>query len=501
MALGALGFPGCIGRDTSGYVRVRGDKVLDASGTPVLLRGFNIAYQDFKTVLGEEDLKRIASLGGNVARLWYEYTDFEAAPYEYRREGFALLDKILDWCDKYRVYVILCNHHAPGGQNPHDFVVRDTGSYTFWEEEENQKRFYALWSELAKRYAKREVLAGYDLLNEGVPPSIEAYVNVLNRASYAIRAYDGNHMLIAEEARLPSKNGQQLLLVPIEDKNTLYSVHFFYPPQFTFYTTTRSRTITTYPGEMLVAGEILGETKTPPITGSHDWREVTLKASPLSGAEILHVKLVSKNNPGKIWFDDIRLKIGDNVIELPAPLVANPSFEIDHSGFDWDTHGPGAEVVNGVAHTGERSMMFSKTNDALAQSSPIAAPKGDYTVSAWIKAENAEGENYLALSWHKGRVIARLDKTTLEERLQYAIDFKNTRKVPLLVGEFTAHANPSESSVVNYLRDVLGLMHEHGLHWSYWTYYSHLPGIGLYTGNERYLSRPEALELLEKHLL
>lgn len=500
MALGALGFPGCIRRDNSDYLRVGGDRILDASGAPVLLHGFNVGFRDFKTILGEEDIGRIASLGGNSIRLWFEYADFEEAPYEYRREGFALLDAILDWCGKYGVYAVLCNHRAPGGQNPHDFVVQGD-SYTFWEDGENQERFYALWAGFARRYASRKMLAGYDLLNEGVPPSIKAYTAIMNRAAQAVRAYDENHMLVVEEARLPTKNGQQLVLLPIDDKNTLYSVHFFYPPQFTFYATTNTRTVTTYPGEMSVAGETIAETRTPGVSGSHDWRKVTLKAAPPPGAEILLVKLISRNNEGKVWFDDIQLKGESEVIGLPAPLVSNPSFEINHSGFNWETKGSGVRVTEGVSRTGKHSLMFSETKDAIAQSSPIAVEKSEYYLAAWVKAENATGDNYLALSWHKRRVIAKLDKAALEAKLRYAITFKNSRKVPLFVGEFTAHANPYKGSAVNYLRDVLEIMREQGLHWSYWSYYSHLPGIGLYTGNERHLSRPEALKLLKRYLV
>lgn len=65
---------------------------------------------------------------------------------------------------------------------------------------------------VCKRYASRRIVAGYDLLNEGVPPSIKAYTDVLNRAAQAVRTYDEKHMLIIEEARLPLKSGQQLVL-------------------------------------------------------------------------------------------------------------------------------------------------------------------------------------------------------------------------------------------------------------------------------------------------
>lgn len=187
---------------------------------------------------------------------------------------------------------------------------------------------------------------------------------------------------------------------------------------------------------MSVAGETIAEARTTSVIGSNDWQKITLRATPPLGAEILLVKLISRNNEGKVWFDDVLLKSGSEVIDLPAPLVSNSSFENDHFGFNWSTKGSGVEVVEGVAHTGKRSIMFSKTRLAYAQSSPIAVKNREYFLSAWVKAENATGDNYLAISWHRRKVIAKLNKATLEARLQYAINFKNSRKVPIYVGEF-----------------------------------------------------------------
>ncbi len=507
LALGAAGFSGltglsgCLREKPREYLRVDGDRVLEPNGSQVLLRGFNTGFRDFRNVLGEEDIARIRGMGGNCLRLWYEYTDFEERPYEYRKEAFSLLDRVMGWCRRHGVYVVLCNHHAPGGQNPHDFVVRG-GTYSFWREEENQERYYALWSEIAKRYSGEKIIAGYDLLNEGVPPSLKRYTEVMEKAAQAVRSHDENHILVVEEARIPLDNGnQRLVLLPIKDSNVLYSIHFFYPPQFTFYTTTSTgnRTITTYPGEMMVAGERLRLDRSPKITGSHGWRKTVLKATPPEGAEVMLVSLVSRNNKGKVWFDDVELR-GRETVDLPAPLVSNPSFEIDHAGFNWEIRGEGVDFTGEEAHTGAQSLIFSGTREALARSSPISVDGREYGLSAWVKAENATGDTYIAISWHRAKVIARLDKDELEARLQYAFNFRSRHGAPILVGEFTAHANPSMTSVVNYLRDVLEIMEENSLHWCYWSYYSHLPGIGVYSGNKPYLSRPEAVELLKRYM-
>ncbi len=489
---------GCVQRHASGFLRVDSGKVVDDAGIEVILRGFNAGFKYFSSVLGEEDIERISLLGGNCLRLWFEQREFEPHPYEYRRESFRLLERVLDWCGKHGVYAILCNHLAPGGQNPHDFIVGASANYTFWKESENQARFYDLWYEIARRCASKRALAGYDLLNEGVPPDTKTYTSVLNRATEAVRAADERHMLVVEEARLPAPGGQRKVLLPVEDENTLYSIHFFFPAQFTLYATLSTRAIGTYPGEVMSEGEVIAETRTPPLRGSFDWRRIVLRANPPSGAEVLVVRLVSRGNSGRVWFDDLRLLINGRAIDLPASLVQNPSFEGEYYGSTW--RNSGGVFVNNEAHTGRRSLLFESTSRAEVKSSPIAVEEGEYLLSAWVKAENATGDSYLAISWHRPRVVAKLTRRTLEERLGYALKFSRAQRVPLLVGEFTCHRNPSEQSVVNYLRDLLAIMQENHLHWCYWAYYSPVPEIGIYSGNAPRLTRREVAEVLRGYL-
>jgi len=475
-----------------GYLRVEGSKVVDGRGEEVLLRGFNVAFRDFGSVLGEEDIGRVAGMGGNLIRLWYTYKDFESSPFTYRRGNLDLLADIARWCERQGVYIVLCNHLAPGGQNTHDFVVQGE-DYSFWKEEENRERYYSLWGKLAKELKGEKALAGYDLLNEGVPPDLRAYRSVLARAAGEVREHDPYHMLVVEETRM--KNNRKRL-VKIDDPNTLYSVHFFFPSEMAFYTTTRNRPVPAYPGEMLMEGKLISQSRSSLIKGSQGWREVEVEAAPPPGAEILVVRLVSEGNTGDVWVDDVHLSRDRKSIDLPAPLVSNPSFESDYSGFEWEKEG--AEVVTSHAYSGRHSLRLS--GDSEARSSPIKVQRGVYRLSAMVRAEGAEGENYIALSWHRKRVFARLSKGLLKERLQYALEFKEREKVPLFVGEFSSHRNPFPESVKNYLQDVLSIFESHGLHWSYWAYYSSLPGIGVYSGNEPYLSRPLAVEVLKKYV-
>jgi hypothetical protein len=489
---------GSSGETKERFLQVRGEKILDASGRPILLRGFNVEFKHFKRELGEADIKRMAETGANSIRLVMDYRDFMIAPYRYHEANFQLLDALLKWCKTYAVHVILDMHLAPGIQNSHDFVVHRQTTFDFWEKEEHQEHFYALWQTIADRYARETIIAGYDLLNEGVPPTGKDYVRVMKTAMARIRSRDKNHILIIEEALLPDGR-KELYIFP--DKNAVYSIHFFHPSSFSFYVTTTERVSLTYPGAMSTYGEKIGEAATTTVTGDSEWQQVSVRALPPEGAELLLVSISSRRNAGTVWFDDIMLEINGRALELPAPLVSNNSFEIDYPGISWNTGGSCAKPTSQAARTGRFSLAFSGCREqGSAASSPLKVEQGEYRLSGWYRAEQATGEHVLSLSWHKRRTLGQVDRDALLERLGYALRFRSLHNVPLYVGEFTAHANPARESVVRYLQDLTGIMREEGLHWSFWEYYSEYPGVGLYTTNLR-LTNPEAMDVLKRSLM
>ncbi len=479
-------------------LRVESGNIVDAAGRTVILRGLNVEFKDFRTVLGERDVRRISGLGANVIRLVMDYRDFETSPYQYSFTSLSLLDRIIDWCERYGIYIILDMHLAPGMQNVHDFVVHREKEALFWQEEHYQERFYALWEEIAGRYAGRAIVAGYDILNEGAPQSSTQYQTVLERAANKIRRRDKNHMLIVEEAILPEWRKE---LVLISDPNVLYSIHFFHPPRFTFYATTTDRPITAYPGEMAHAGEMISQDRINIPGGTGEWQRLELRAVPPAGAEVLLVRIAAAKSSGSVWIDDIRLTVDGSDTELPAPLVANNSFEIDYPGFSWSVEGSCVSTDKSVARSGRSSLVLSGCKgNAYAESSPIPVSQGEYVLTGWYKSEGAAGERNLSLCWHTRRVVGTIDRSALIEKMKYAVEFKTGRVVPVYVGEFTAHANPSEKSVRQYLDDLLSIMRKEGFHWTFWEYYSVYRGVGLYTGNSPYLVNPAALDMLADHM-
>ena len=159
----------------------------------------------YRSYLSEEDIRLMADMGYNSVRLPVSARLFlaEEPEIQWIEEGFAVLEQVLDWCEKYHVYAILDLHGAPGGQSA---LACDDGIDNrphMFTEPESRERALLIWEEFAKRYHDRWIIGGYDLLNEPLsgpdcrkllPELAKFYDDVIPR----IRKYDKNHMLTLE---------------------------------------------------------------------------------------------------------------------------------------------------------------------------------------------------------------------------------------------------------------------------------------------------------------
>lgn len=155
--------------------------------------------------LGEADIRMMAEKGYNSVRLpitgWVLLT--EEPGLAFSEQGFAMLDRVLDWCEKYGIYAIIDLHGAPGGQSG---LACDDGLDNIprmFLEPESRERTIRLWEEIARRCADRMIVGGYDLLNEPISlsrwsslkPELAKFYDELIRR---IRVYDRNHLLFLE---------------------------------------------------------------------------------------------------------------------------------------------------------------------------------------------------------------------------------------------------------------------------------------------------------------
>lgn len=154
----------------------------------------------------EDDVAFIAQTGANTIRLPLNYRVFD------NDDGFGCVDRVVDWCERHGLYVILDAHAVPGWQNTDWSCDNACGRALFWKEPHYQDRYVSWWERLAERYRGRDVVAGYDLLNEPVanaPPSggfdkpnYQSGWNAINqlyrRTVAAIRAIDPDHIIFLE---------------------------------------------------------------------------------------------------------------------------------------------------------------------------------------------------------------------------------------------------------------------------------------------------------------
>lgn len=193
----------------------------------------------WESQLTEADIRAMAELGYNSVRLCL--TAWALMPEEpelsFSEAGFAELERVLALCEKYRIYAIIDMHGAPGGQSglacddgidniPHMFL-----------EPESRERTLVLWEEIARRCAGREIVAGYDLLNEPISIGRWHYLIPELRAFYdeciaRMRKYDKNHIMFLEGPMFATNMRLFDRQYDLECGNWAISVHMYgYSPE------------------------------------------------------------------------------------------------------------------------------------------------------------------------------------------------------------------------------------------------------------------------------
>ena len=236
----------------SGFLDVKGRKIVNGAGEEVLLMGWGLgnwllcegymwlAYdlprfdrpRRIETVveeltgknwadkfwkrfranyITENDIQMMADMGYNSVRIPINSRLFlkEGPGVNFLEEGFECLDRVIDWCEQYRLYAFIDLHGAPGGQTGANIDDSVDDVCRLLMDQDQFEKGLCLWEKIAQRYAGRWIVGGYDLLNEPVRPvrfegdrSLEEYVPRLiefyEKCIQRIRKVDQKHLITLE---------------------------------------------------------------------------------------------------------------------------------------------------------------------------------------------------------------------------------------------------------------------------------------------------------------
>lgn len=149
----------------------------------------------------EADIKWLAESGVNIIRLPFDYrllTDDDFLGRNYH--GFKYLDRAIEWCTKYQIYVLLDMHGAPGGQTGDNIDNSDGYPWLMIDEGMKEKTCH-IWKEIANRYVKEKYVIGYNLLNEPIAHYFEEedlkkqLEPLYKQITQSIREVDSKHII------------------------------------------------------------------------------------------------------------------------------------------------------------------------------------------------------------------------------------------------------------------------------------------------------------------
>ena len=182
-----------------------------------------------KYFVQKKDIDSLAHWGFNSIRLPFHYAILSPTPGTYSDSGFAIIDSLISWCETDHLYLILDMHCAPGGQNTIN-ISDYLGWPSLWEEPSYQTWTAEIWKEIARRYADRPWIGGYDLLNEtafSFPSGNQPLRDLFVRITDSIRTVDKNHLIFAEGNWYATDFTG---LTPAWDANMAWSFHKYWNP-------------------------------------------------------------------------------------------------------------------------------------------------------------------------------------------------------------------------------------------------------------------------------
>ncbi len=224
------------------WLKRDGNWIVDEYGNFMLLRGADYMGMEFGWFEhSEDDFERMKSWGFNVVRLPIAWSYVEPREGYYDDNYLATVDKVISWCKKNNLYVILDMHQwnwAPKfeGNGLPDWAVeqysdQDQAKAGFFRNETVQDEFFNMWRYVADRFKNESTIFAYDVFNEpnvdyrlmSEESFLERLRSFYKNAIEHIREVDDRHAVMVE----PPWGGGISDWSMIYDRNLVLSTHLY----------------------------------------------------------------------------------------------------------------------------------------------------------------------------------------------------------------------------------------------------------------------------------
>jgi len=166
----------------------------------------------------EQDFENAKNMGIDVIRLPIVFHNMTSGSPDYTIDPilFMLLDRAVDWAEKYQIYIILDWHGYEAIPVPNDA----------------EKFFIPVWEQVAGHFRNRSDYVIYEILNEPNGISDRRWGEIQGMTIDAIRRIDQSKWIVVGGADW--NNVEKLFALPrYSDQKLIYTFHFYDPFLFT----------------------------------------------------------------------------------------------------------------------------------------------------------------------------------------------------------------------------------------------------------------------------
>lgn len=256
-------------------LRVTDGKIVDSDNKEIYLRGFQglsaypipedqfvqafygkkadtsqfdqldiIAQDIHKYRFTDFDIQEIKNTGANVVRIWILVHEVKRGTNQYSETAISILEDMINRFGEEGIYSIIVLAGAGENNYPPQQQYLDLGVNLFDPKSSAMQDTLDVWNVLSRRFTNNPSVAGYDVMNEPMPPSPEILHDYYTNLIRTIRSNDPNHIIILPVAQNHRADWQ--IGGSYDDDNLMVTFHYYEPDRFTLQTEFSNQT---YPGQ------------------------------------------------------------------------------------------------------------------------------------------------------------------------------------------------------------------------------------------------------------